>query len=454
VCGVVLLAFSVFCAVQLSPRIIGDGREYLALAENLSRLQGTSFSSEQAGRWNIEDRRLLAWDGRQEVAHFWFYSALAVPFGWLARLAHLRLETAFVILNLLLLGIALVLGLRRLSYPASLFLFASPIWWWVDKVQIEVFTFSLLTYAFLLFPERPGWSMLCSGIAATQNPPVGLLIPIFAWLGRTRSGLVRVLACGAVATAIASLHPLYYLRRLSRWTPLVAPSDWRLPGIEALGAVLWDPNIGMLVQFPCALVVVFLGLSVSRLDWRQAFDRRGAMAALLAVPLFLFAFGQAVNLNHGGTPGMSRYALWLIPLIIPLLRAPALRVGRRRDLMAVVAIVSAGWSAAFFRPGLPEQYLHPRLASFLWDRYPTLHNPLPEIFAERLRHREPVNTLAATPSCSKALLLGGQWPTPCSPQAIPSACAQPGALCYANRASSGYHFVRVSRRGGVRFTWP
>jgi hypothetical protein len=92
------------------------------------------------------------------------------------------------------------------------------------------------------------------------------------------------------------------------------------------------------------------------------------------------------------------------------------------------------------------------LAAWTWSHYPRLENPLPEIFAERLRHQDGVNPIASTDNCAKALLQEGRWPDPCtSPQVLPSACRAESALCYANRRADGtYAFVPTSRRGGIR----
>jgi hypothetical protein len=46
-------------------------------------------------------------------------------------------------------------------------------------------------------------------------------------------------------------------------------------------------------------------------------------------------------------------------------------------------------------------------------------------------------TPAATASCSKVLLIGGQWPRHCRAMAIPVTCAAPGVYCYANRRADG-----------------
>ena len=53
--------------------------------------------------------------------------------------------------------------------------------------------------------------------------------------------------------------------------------------------------------------------------WRRAGPSRRLAFVLGAQAFFLFAFAQAPNANSGGTPGMSRYALWLLPLAVLLL---------------------------------------------------------------------------------------------------------------------------------------
>lgn len=177
----------------------------------------------------------------------------------------------------------------------------------------------------------------------------------------------------------------------------------------------------------------------------------------LSLPL-LFAFAQTMNVNHGGTPGMSRYALWLLPLAAPLVDAAYGAASVRwRQALTLCVTASAMWSAIYFAPARGEGFLEPTpLARYQWQHYPDLMDPLPEIFAERTRHQESVNVFAATPSCSKALLQSGQWPFPCTPTTapIPPECRPDGVLCYANRTSRGYVFHVTSRRGGLSLRIP
>ena len=320
-----------------------------------------------------------------------------------------------------------------------------PILWWLDKVHTEVFTFSLLAIALALVSSRPWLASIAAALASTQNPPIAVLIPLIVLLfpeARTRRAVPWI----AASVALALLHPSYYLWRIGRWTPLLE-SDLRIPTLTRFFAVLFDLNIGLLVNAPLFVLAAGAGAMVAV---RAGIARKREMLlAVLAGAVFLFSFAQTMNVNHGGTPTMSRYALWLIPLVMPFLPGRSIE-GSRHSLEWIFtgcAIGSAMLSLMWFRPSLPEDSVTPtRVAMYQWTHYPGLLNPVPEIFAERLRHQDGVNLLAATPGCEKVLLKGGVWPDPCAPVEIPGWCKGPDVLCYANRAAGGYAFVTALRR--------
>jgi len=249
------------------------------------------------------------------------------------------------------------------------------------------------------------------------------------------------------AFGLCALHPAFYLWRLGRLTPLVPHNDLRIPAIRTLLAVLSDSNIGLVPNAPfTALVLVSAGVAAATDRFRR---KRLVFAALIAAA-FLIAFAQAPNINSGGTVDVSRYALWLIPLVIVVW--PRAWSSRAQALaMGVLVGASVIWAGLYFRPSIDERYLAPtRLAMWLWTKQPSWENPLPEIFAERLRHQDGVNPLAATPGCEKALIQEGHWPEGCAPVRAPAVCLEAEALCYANRTGDGrYSFVPTNRRGGI-----
>jgi hypothetical protein len=497
--GYFLLAFSILLISLVAgsrQRFEGDGVEYLAMAVNLSEFHFPAPSPEELA--NLQERfaklgpgfvgiplaypQLVAKDGRQDFPHFWFYSALATPGVWVTRALRLNPNYSFTIVNIALLALALWVVVGRLHWTATLLLFGGPIFWWIDKGHTEVFTFSLLAIAFALLREKPWWSMVCLGAASTQNPPIALVLPIVVVMALiTRPGAlrdVRFLTGAVVGGALASLHPLYYMSRWGTLTILLQAgggASMRLPSLDELGAVIWDPNVGLLPAFP-ALSLVLLGIAVSfiaracqrmkavseaekgRIPWGAIIARAGQLlnapavwVALLTAGLFLVSFSQTTNFNSGATPGMSRYGLWLIPLAIPLLQEADTAFSQKFQFcVAPVAIFSLVWCVFAFHPTQPGDNLTPtRLATFLWKYHPSLNNPVPEVFFERVSRIEQPFFPIATATCSKVLLVEGRWPANCQPEgAVPPQCMNQGAFCYANRTAHGYEFVEAQVRYG------
>jgi len=163
---------------------------------------------------------------------------------------------------------------------------------------------------------------------------------------------------------------------------------------------------------------------------------------------FVFGAAQATNVNHGGTPGMSRYVVWLFPVAVPLfIRARPVLKGAAARVLWLVAALSAAWSLIAYQPSVPEGGGKPSaVAWYLWTHYPSLDNPNPEVFIERLLSSEERLAPLHTPGCEKIMLVGrghhdGMWPLACQPAAVPPECHEIGRICYANRSGARYRFV-------------
>jgi hypothetical protein len=442
---------------------VGDAREYLAMALNLARLAPPALSPADIVRVQrqcdqlhftglpLATPALRASDGRQDFFHFWFYSALAVPGIWLAEVVGLNPNLGFVALNVLMLMGALWVVSQRVAWWVTAVAFCGPVLWWIDKTHTEVFTFSLLAVGCVLLREAPWWSMVCLGAAATQNLPIAALIACVAVTAPLlRDGAwrdSRFWIGASVATALALLHPMYYLWRLGVPNPqLLGGVEPRVPTVNELGAVMWDPNIGVLFQAPLLALTVLAAAVTLALRPRAWMRTPEVWLALAGACILLVSFAQTPNFNHGGTPGVSRYALWLIPLAVPILQRAAVAVSPSSQRWFVpLALASCFWCIVVFHPSRPERYKAPtRVASIIWERWPWLDNPLPEIFSERLSGGEPGLLPVATPGCTKALLIGGQWPAPCYPHPVQGVCGSREVLCYANRHEDRYAFVPVA----------
>jgi hypothetical protein len=454
---VVLAALAAALIVQSSFRRVGDGAEYVAMAVNLSRGSRPSLTPVQLAAvgtffpgdtgFHLDMPELVGSDGRQDFPHFWLYSLLAAPLVRIAMAAGASPMAGFCALNVLLLAAALSVAMWRYGAVPTLFVVAGPVIWWIDKAHTEVMTVTVLTVAIALLSPAPWWSLVVLGVGAAQNPPLAAVWVIVLAAALAIRGLKapRVWLGAAAGAAIAAVHPLYYAVRLGRLSGLLEGLDRHWPSVRELLTVLIDPNVGILVMDPFLAAALIAGLVYA---WRRAPGNLRAADHIAAAGIgtaLLVVFAQTTNFNSGGTPGPSRYGLWLLPLALPLLAD----VPERAAWWRVLAAASLVWCAIVFAPRRPDHYLEPTpLASRLWSSWPALDNPVAEIFAERVSGREPSpSPPIATRDCSKVLLAGrgGQpvWPERCQPTPAPTFCLESGALCYANRTEAGYSFSRA-----------
>jgi hypothetical protein len=453
-------------AAGSSTRLVGDGAEYAAMAVNLSRgrapalLKGERAEVEGAlslrpGELAEGRANLLGSDGRQDFHHFWFYSLLASPAVAVARAAGVSPLVGFTALNVILLVLTAAVLHARLGAAGALVLLGGPLLWWLDKAHPEVFLVSLTACAIALLAERPGPAVVLLGLAACQNPTFTLALGVAVlWIVLRGRAVARGVGPGLVlAVGLALLNPLYYLARLGRAVPLRDAVVPHLPNVAEIGALVWDPNLGLGMAWPTLALAAILGLVITLGDRTRATRAVDAGCLLLAVAVLLVAFTQPGNVNHGATRGMSRYALWLAPSAVPALAA--LAGAGRRGRAAAVALAAGSLLLAFsdYHPRLPERIYSPTpLAEWLWTKAPALDRPLPEVFAERAWGAPPLGRVpAGMPRCEKALVAGdgdatGFWPLSCAPAEKPEWCRTPGVLCYANAGPSGHTFAIAPRQ--------
>jgi hypothetical protein len=310
-----------------------------------------------------------------------------------------------------------------------------------------------------VWTSAPHAALLLLGLLTAQNPACGVLLASLGAgaIARARpQDRRRVVLAVAVGVVTAALHPLYYLWHLGRPSPLMGSLVLEWPGITAVLTPVLDPLVGVAWFFPGLVVLVGLASAGEIRDRRiiPLVALSGLTCALLVV------FSLSSNINHGGTPGPSRYGIWLAPLVLMLLVPWTHRSAPRQweSCLPLVAVLSLPYAVWNFQPKLPENSAEPtRIAQWLVARAPALYNPLPELFAERFGGNDGYPLVpTASAHCEKVLLCGEgtpsvRWPIPCQPVAVPAACTAADALCYANRSRGAYEFVAAPRQPGFRY---
>jgi hypothetical protein len=398
---------------------------------------------------------VVARDGTWHPTHYFFYAAAAIVPMWAARLLGVHLNWAFTFVNVGLLLTAMAVVVKRVHWVGALLIFIGPVVWFADKAHTETFTFALVALGVALVRDRPGWSLICVGAAAAQNPPLlgGVAALALAAVainpGRLREG--RFWLGGGVGAALAVSAPLYYKIRLDSWSIAATGLAYRphVPSVKEWTTAVLDPNVGLLPNAPLLgpiILAVILGLLLY--DRSRLIDPAVVAAAVL-VGVVLLATAWGTNVNHGGTVHVIRYALWMLPSLVALLMVATRSFPQRFWVaMAPFAVASAVISIAAFRPARPEVYTKPtRLAEWIWTNHPDWDNPLPEVFFERNGgERHPIAPVAIK-SCNKVLIVSGGWPESCdSAPNLPKSCRTQGSICYANRHGTGYRFVVAIRR--------
>jgi len=454
-----LLAFGALLfslIAQSEPRHVGDTGQYVVMAENLGHFESPSASPADLARTRQhfpgnegavpEMPRYRGPDGRQDFPRFWFYSLIAAPFVRIAEAMGASPVRGFTALNVILLMLTAALLVSRISLAATVLVVAGPILWWVDKAHAEPLIMTLIAAALVLLRSSPWWSIVALGAASTQEPVIAGAMVLLAALSLYRSGWQdrRLWMATAVGVLLALLHPFYYQIRLGVWTGLFLSIDYHWPAIREIFTVPFDPNLGVFVLDPLlGLALAVACIEAATRPKRMPLDLTD-LAIGLIVLAFLLNFSQVANVNSGGTPGLSRYGLWLVPFAIPVLsNVPAST--RWSKALAALAVV---WCATAFAPDRADQYLRPtEFAAELWTRWPSVDNPVAEIFAERVSGLESASPPLATAGCEKILLMGdgkdAPWPVRCGTYQIAGFCGESDSVCYANRNGNDYRFVRA-----------
>lgn len=456
--AVLVLVGAIFWSIP--PVRIGDGMEYYALflawvdtlrpwmteasyhayqaLHDSGRIIGTHPDSFLRGQFPA-----LTLGATSDFNHFWLFSALAALIHGVLGLVgiHLDAHASFLALHVVMLVGLLAIAARcngRAGYVAVLLLvFGSPLIWHLDKVHTEFYTFCLTAGAIVLATRNQlvAGSVLMAA-AAAQNPGLSFVVVVMLALrgfGEWKRLYSRWEVIGIVlAVALLAAHPVYYFLRYGVVTPQMLAGGASL-GRDLFSAYIWliDPDVGLFFSWPLGFVLCIAGVLV----WRRTIARQIGTAGqwqLAAVCIIfvlssLFSHASTENINSGGTPGFSRYALWYVAPIYPLVLASvAYAMSLRRTariVLSLLALAACIGNAAYFLPRWDNATVPTPPSRFLQRHFPGLYDPPPEVFKERFsgygEGPEPILAVVG-PDCDKILIL---------PSAAPDAFATAPARC-------------------------
>ena len=399
----------------------------------------------------------IADSGGTYFGHFWFYPLLCVPAWMLLGAVGGNEMAALQVTNVLLFFLAagLALFFSRAPRRDRLLLLGlsavGPVLWYLRWPHPEAFTWSAALAAVVLLREnRFAWAALAAALGATQNPPLALLallaVVLAATSGNRRQTGAAAISRGpsaakadrsappphnervpprrtahepppghsraprsqghflflatkpaktcalAVLAASLSLLPVLFCLALFSVPNLIISSGcadpWRVsPG--RVWSLLADLNQGLLPYVPAALLLGLAGGALALARRRT----RGALVLAVFLGTALLS-GMQTNWN-GGSAGMMRYAVWMVPLLAWL---AVDQLPRRRSVAWLAAVGLLLQAVIVFTGSSEENYLRQTApARFVLAHAPRLYGPVPQIFAERQLGHEVVSWAGRLP---------------------------------------------------------
>jgi hypothetical protein len=466
---------------------VGDGSEYYAMfvswseslrpwttAASNAAYDAMMKTNEVSGlverKWFDISFPALRVGDTTDFNHFWFYSLLAVICQKAALLVgiHLSVDASFLALHGLLLGGATALAYRHYGWRGAgiivLMVVGSPVLWFLDKVHTEAYTVCVLLIGMMqMHRARYASASLMFAMAATQNPSFALIAGV-PWAYRVvlqwgqRYSVAEALLMLASA-ALVLLHPAYYEMRYGVITPQLLAGGAAL-GLNLSSFYIWvfDPDLGLLPNWPLGIAAVLLGLVMWYRRRRQPGRDGSKWHEVLFYVVFLlvnfYAHGSTGNINSGATPGLARYALWYLPLLFPLLLWISAQWHWKSAsgyALALAVLALTVLTVERYQPRGPELYDQPSTLSYLvQEKLPGLYNPPPELFMERFSgggERRSFDVIVG-PDCSKMLMMSFvQTPGVSSPDYClfdkPKLAAFRAAIVARNELGA-YRYVRLT----------
>lgn len=432
---------------RLKPTLTGDGPEYLAMTTAASRhatpdirladikqsqeilyANGDSMpNSYYKGLQDFVTKKPEPLDGYWGVFtskngkffgyHFWFYSVLCAPAKLILQAFSGNPLRCFMITNaiFIILVLAYIVWFSKLNElqktAAIVFFVTGSNVWYLYWTHPEVYSTACIFLAcILLFDKRFALSILFAALGSFQNPPIAFLIPFVLLRFVSIHGFrwKQLLLFCAVGT-VSLIPSIFYFYHFG--TPnlimFIHATDVQYITFRRLLSLLFDINQGMILSIPLILILFFAhsiskyvqlaGNFIKKTAKKRVADKQNISCSFnLWFPIILVAMAipsmQQINWNMGESV-IVRYATWMSMLPVAYIVSEINWYRIRNLSILVLLIVSQIGITQYFGGFTPEGWRYVAFykhSQFVLNHYPCMYNPEPEIFAERVRHREEV----------------------------------------------------------------
>lgn len=331
--------------------------------------------------------------------HFPFYALLAVPFKWVLNQLGDDWLKAFSLLNTVLFLLPLFYLFFFSRLPDSnkrwlgVFLFFSPMLWYLRWPHTEVLTASAVALTLLLWTDkRFALSLLVAAIASLQNQPLLLLmlLPLKdLWLSREYGWMQKISL--PLPAVVIGLLPMVFFHHHFGVTNLIvhigsAGKQFITP--TRIFDFFLDLNQGLIAGYPMVVILFPLFLV-------QQFRQKQYLSAIIISGVLLgIAITASMTINWNmGQAGISRYAVWAgMVVLVPVLALSDFSSWILKGILGVGLFAEIFILSSFGMTDAHDGHCLGHNASARWvlNGNPSLYNPEMETFQERSLGREGV----------------------------------------------------------------
>lgn len=434
-----------YIATASSPKIRGDGREYILMSQSLlnhasSNLKETdikdavdSFKRKSHDfndfYLNCEQHKdcgvsLLinkgyyhSNEGNLYSYHFYFYSLVNIPALLISNAISASPTTAFYLTNTIFFIISLyfiVFFLRdKPSYKLLiLLLFASKVTLaYLKWPHPEAITVSLLVIALCLIKQKQlYWASLIFAFASLQYQPLGIIsaiILIYAFINDIKEHeikslnnllinkklIIRSIIFAIVSGMIVLAPSMFYLYHFS--TPnliaSIGASKSELITFSRFTSMYYDLNQGAILLFPVVLLLSPIFFIASLFSIKNERSKNVILFTIISAVSVIPCL-TTTNWNSGAE-NVMRYAFWVsIPLIFAF--ADFIFSIKNNKLKTTIILITIVSQIVIFTMQKKEKYFSSGhtvpsyIALAFYNHMPSLYNPEAEIYIERAFNAE------------------------------------------------------------------